>query len=164
MFKPDDEMLRMEEELKSLLGITPEDIPDASSEWDEESEWDDEEEPKPNFMEELKKGAWNIVRENPGIERQYWIEELISQYPSEVVDVFGNNPFEVYPLLEDMWDCNDYEDPETHDCMSFAEWSDYYYSDPEALRDQLDRAKERIRELETEISRLKGNTDTEQQP
>ena len=142
----DDEMLRLEQELKVLLGISDDEIPDALVLEDEES---------PDFVEELKTCAFNIVRENPGIERSEWIDKLIRHYPSEVVDAYGNDPYEVYPLLEDMWDCNDYEDPETHDCMSFADWSEYFAFDPDALRDQLDRANERIRELENEVTLLR---------
>lgn len=109
----------------------------------------------PDFINELKDCAYNIVRENPGIDRSEWIDKLIQEYPSEVVDALGPNPFEVEPLLADMWDCNDYEDPESGECRSFSDWSEYFANDPDALRDQLDRANERIRELENEIALLK---------
>ncbi len=116
------------------------------------------EEDTPDFVEELKACAYNIVRENPGIERSEWIDELIRQYPAEVVDAYGTNPREVYHELSDLWEM-EYTDPETHEWNSFAGWSEYLMTDPDALRDQLDRAKERIRELETEIALLRGKAN-----
>ena len=49
----------------------------------------------------------------------------------------------------------DYTDPATGNWNSFSGWSEYFANDPDALRDQLDRANERIRELENEIALLK---------
>lgn len=110
----------------------------------------------PDFIQELKDAAWNIVRENPGIDRSEWVDTLIRQYPSEVVDAYGTNPPEVFHALSDLWEM-EYTDPETGNYDSFAGWSDFFATDPEALRDQLVRANERIRELEAELSLLKGN-------
>ncbi|MDE5672902.1 MAG: hypothetical protein K2I02_06085 [Duncaniella sp.] len=109
----------------------------------------------PDFVEELKTCAYNIVRENPGIDRSEWIDELIRQYPSEVVDAYGTNPPEVYEELSDLWEM-EYTDPETHEWNSFAGWSEYLATDPDALQEQLERAKERIKELETELALLKS--------
>lgn len=148
----DNEILRQEGELPQLLDIRADKTPVSDEAWDDE-DCEVDEEPC-DFMQELKVAAWNIVRENPGIEVQDWIEMLIKQYPSEVVDAFGSNPFEAFPLMEDFWDCNDYEDPESGECRTFADWSEYYATDPDALRDQLDRANERIRELENDNARL----------
>ncbi len=119
--------------------------------------WNGEED-APDFVEELKACAYNIVRENPGIERSEWIDELIRQYPTEVVDAYGTNPREVFHDLSDLWEM-EYTDPETHEWNSFAGWSEYLMTDPDALRDQLDRARERIRELETEIALLRGKAN-----
>lgn len=113
------------------------------------------EEEAPDFVKELKDCAWNIVKENPGIDRSEWIDKLIRQYPSEVVDAYGTNPREVYNDLSDLWEM-EYTDPETHDWNSFAGWSEYLATDPDALQEQLARAKERINELETELALLKG--------
>ncbi|MBD5204969.1 MAG: hypothetical protein HDS84_01115 [Bacteroidales bacterium] len=113
------------------------------------------EEEAPDFVEELKACAFNIVRENPGIDRSEWIDELIRQYPTEVVDAYGTNPPEVFKELSDLWEM-EYTDPETHKWNSFAGWSKYFATDPDALRDQLDRANERIRELDAEVAHLKA--------
>ena len=109
-----------------------------------------------NFISELKMAAWNIVKENPGIDRSEWIDELISQYPTEVVDAYGTNPREVYHDLSDLWEM-EYTDPETHELNSFAGWSEYLATDPDALQEQLARAKERIRELERGVTLLKAS-------
>ena len=114
------------------------------------------EEDAPDFVEELKACAYNIVRENPGIDRSEWIDTLIQHYPTEVVDAFGTNPPEVYHELADLWE-KEYTDPETHEWNSFAGWSESLATDPDALQEQLERAKERIRELEREIALLKAS-------
>lgn len=80
------------------------------------------------------------------------------QYPTEVVDAYGTNPREVFHDLSDLWEM-EYTDPDTHEWNSFAGWSEYLMTDPDALRDQLDRAKERIKELETEIALLRGKAN-----
>ena len=115
------------------------------------------EEDAPNFVEELKTCAFNIVRENPGIDRSEWIDTLIQHYPTEVVDAFGTNPPEVYHELADLWEM-EYTDPDTGEWNSFAGWSEYLATDPDALQEQLKRAKERIKELETELALLKAKT------
>lgn len=109
-----------------------------------------------DFLQELRDAAWNIVKENPGIERQDWIDTLIRQYPTEVVDAYGTDPWEVNHSLSDLWEM-EYTDPDTGGCNSFAGWSEYFATDPYALRAQLERANERIRELETELSTLKSS-------
>lgn len=82
----------------------------------------------PDFLQEIKDAAWNIVRENPGIDREAWIDVLIRQYPTEVVDAFGVNPPEVYQELSDLWE-TEYTDPETGEWNSFAGWSEQLIND-----------------------------------
>lgn len=128
------------------MGISDDEIPDALLLEEEES---------PDFVEQLKASAFAIVKENPGIDRSEWIDELIRQYPTEVVDAYGTNPREVYHDLSDLWDM-EYTDPETGEWNSFAGWSEYLATDPDALQEQLEQAKERIRVLEAEVSHLKA--------
>lgn len=91
-----------------------------------------EAEDAPDFLQEVKDAAWNIVRENPGIDHSEWIDILIRQYPAEVVDAFGTNPPEVYHELSDLWEM-EYTDPETGEWNSFAGWSEYFASDSDAF-------------------------------
>ena len=122
-----------------------------------------EDEYAPDFVEELKDCAWNIVRENPGIDRTEWIDELIRQYPTEVVDAFGTNPPEVFHALADLWDM-EYTNPDTEEWNSFAGWSEYLATDPDVLQEQLEKAKERIRALEIEVALLKARLQSKTSP
>lgn len=58
----------------------------------------------PDFVEELRECAWNVALENPGIDRDGWIDRLLRQYPSEVVDAFGVDADEVSRRLDDLWE------------------------------------------------------------
>ena len=89
-----------------------------------------EDEDAPDFLQEVKEAAWNIVRENPGIDRSEWMNMLLRQYPSEVVDAYGTNPREVFHDLSDLWEL-EYTDPDTGDWNSFADWSDYFQNHEE---------------------------------
>ena len=71
---------------------------------------------------------------------------IVEHYPSEVVDALGNNPIDVFPALADMWDCNDYRDPDTDMCHTFSEWAEYFATDRSVeLYDLLVEAKCEIR-------------------
>lgn len=116
---------------------------------------EEEAEDAPNFEAELVEAGWNIVHENPGIECAEWMDLLVQQYPLEVVDALGNNPFVVFPTLEDWWEQKEYTDPETGDWNTLAGWSEYYATNPEYLQLRLDKANERIKTLETELKLCK---------
>lgn len=113
----------------------------------------EEEEDEPDFYAELKMAAWNILHENPGIDFGDWQVRLIEQYPTEVVDAIGSHPAEVYATLTDMWDCEDYEDTETEECHTYAEWAEIFATDRSVqLYDSLAESKR-------EISRLKARQE-----
>ena len=100
------------------------------------------------FIRDLKEAAWNVLHDNPGCEFGDWQDLLIEQYPAEVVDALGNNPFEVFPALSDLWDTNDYEDPETGECHTFNEWAGYFATDQSVeLYELLVEAKREIKAL-----------------
>ena len=122
-----------------------------------------EEEDEPDFYGILKECAWNILHENPGIDRYDWIDKLIQEYPSEVVDAYGTNPPEVFQELSDLWDM-EYTNPETEEWHSFAYWSEYFDNDPDVLHNKLDRANERIRELDAEVALLKARLQPKTKP
>lgn len=108
----DEEMASLIEELKRLLDIE-----------------DDSDEDIPDFDAELVEAGWNVIRENPGIDCQEWINELIRQYPTEVVDALGNNPMEVFHTLADWWDYKEYTDPNTGEWHTLKDWAEYYATD-----------------------------------
>lgn len=78
------------------------------------------EEDTPDFLQELKDAAWNVVWENAGIAHTEWIDTLIRQYPAEVVDAFGTNPSEVYHKLADLWEM-EFTNPTTGEYYAEAE-------------------------------------------
>lgn len=82
-------------------------------------------EEEPDFYTELKEAAWNILHENPGTDCGEWMNMLVEQYPSEVVDALGNIPDEVYCDLADLWE-SDYCDPATDIEQKFSEWAECF--------------------------------------
>ena len=97
----------------------------------------DEEEP--DFYGELKTAAWNVLHENPGIDMDEWIDILMRQYPTEVVDAIGSHPAETYASLCEMWD-DEYTDPETGECNAFRQWAKRFSS--YSAIDRYDKAAE----------------------
>lgn len=112
----------------------------------------------PDFLQELKDCAWNVVMENPGIDMAEWAQILIRQFPTEVVDAYGTNYYEVMHCLADLWE-TEYTNPDNGDWNSFAGWSEYFATDSDVLQERLEQANERIKELEAEIALLKARLD-----
>lgn len=109
----------------------------------------DEEEP--DFFGELKEAAWDVLHENPGYGFDEWVQTLIEQYPTEVVDAIGSHPAETYASLADMWDTEDYEDMVTEVCHTFKDWAEYFATDQSVeLYDLLAEAKREISRLKTQ--------------
>lgn len=77
------------------------------------------------LMEELKDAAFEFLLLNPGSDFGDWQSGLMRQYPTEVVDAFGNNPNEVYSELADLWE-SEYTDPKTGLCQDFNEWAEAF--------------------------------------
>lgn len=97
----------------------------------------DEEEP--DFYGELKTAAWNVLHENPGIDMDEWIDILMRQYPTEVVDAIGSHPAETYASLCEMWQ-DEYTDPDTGECNTFWQWAKKFSS--YSAIDRYDKAAE----------------------
>ena len=55
-------------------------------------------------MDELRHAAFEVLLLNPGCEQSAWVDILIEQYGTEVVDAYGNNPTEVFADLADLWE------------------------------------------------------------
>lgn len=108
-----------------------------------------------DIMDDLKDAGWNIVRENPGIDCQDWINELMRQYPAEVVDAFGTTPGEVFHELTDLWENGEYTDPDSGEYDTFQGWAEYFATDPDCLQERLEVANKRIKELENELEKAK---------
>lgn len=107
------------------------------------------------FMDDLKDAGWNIVRENPGIDCQDWINELMRQYPAEVVDALGTNPGEVFHELADLWENGEYTDTDSGEYDTFQGWAEYFATDPDCLQERIEAANKRIKGLENELEKAK---------
>ena len=105
-------------------------------------------EDEPDFFAELKEAGWNILHENPGYGFDEWVQTLMEQYPTEVVDAIGSHPAEAYASLSDMWDSDDYTDEDTGECHTFAEWAEYFATDRSVtLYDLLAEARRKLSRL-----------------
>lgn len=128
--------------LKMLMNA----INEVKEEENQEEELDDE----VDFYTELKEAAWNILHENPGIDFGDWQDMLIEQYPTEVVDALGTNPFDVFAELSDWWDTVDYDDGVLEIPYTFRDWAEYFATERSVeLYDLLVEAKREIRRLES---------------
>lgn len=102
------------------------------------------------FTDNLKEAAWQVVKENPGIDCSEWIRTLIRQFPTEVVDALGTDPEDVHHILTDWWDSEDYTTPDGIN-ETYQGFSEYYYNDLDYLHEQIDKAERRIYELSQEL-------------
>jgi len=125
------------------------DAVNEANEENQEEELDDE----VDFYSELKEVAWSILHENPGTDFGDWQDILIEQYPTEVVDALGTNPFDVFAELSDWWESMGYDDGITDLCYTFRDWAEYFATERSVeLYDLLVEAKREIRRLESEKS------------
>ncbi len=128
--------------LKMLMNA----IKEVKEEENQEEELDDE----VDFYAELKEAAWNILHENPGTDFGDWQDMLIEQYPTEVVDALGTNPFDVFAELSDWWNTVDYDDGVLEIPYTFRDWAEYFATDRSVeLYDLLVEAKREIKRLES---------------
>lgn len=103
-----------------------------------------------DLYDDLKMAAWNILHENLGLDCDEWQTILIEQYPT---DAIGSHPAETYATLTDMWESEEYEDTDTEECHTFAEWAEIFATDRSVqLYDSLAESKR-------EISRLKARQE-----
>lgn len=81
--------------------------------------------PADPLMQELKDAAFEVLLLNPGSDQGDWAQELVANYPTEVVDALGVSPESVYASLADMWS-EDYYDTASDLEKSFSEWADAF--------------------------------------
>lgn len=123
-----------------------------------ETEYDIEDEP--DFYGDLKEAAWNILHENPGIGFNDWRLAILEQYPAEVVDALGTDPEEVFATFADMWSSEEYEDLQTGECHTLAQWAEYFATGQSLERyDILARAHNETRHLNAFSRPLKREID-----
>lgn len=94
---------------------------------------------KTDFYGELKQCAWDVLHENPGYDFDEWLQTLIEQFPTEVVDAIGSHPAKTYASLCELWD-DEYTDSETGVCRTFRQWAKRFGS--YSAIDRYDKAAE----------------------
>lgn len=77
----------------------------------------------PEWEQELREGAWLILHNEPGTDREEWRQELLRQYPTEVVDTFGTDPAEAYAQMDEWWESETYKDETTGIRETYQDWS-----------------------------------------
>lgn len=82
-----------------------------------------------NPLEELKAVAFQTLLLNPGtLECQDWIDILLEECGTEVVDAYGPDPVDALVSLTSLWeDC--YYDPATGLEKDFHEWASAFATD-----------------------------------
>lgn len=75
------------------------------------------------WEQELREGAWLMLHNEPGTDREEWRQELLSQYPTEVIDTFGTAPEQAYAMMDNWWESEKYEDENTGICETYQGWS-----------------------------------------
>lgn len=74
---------------------------------------------------DLIEAGVELIIENPGIERAEWAQAMIDCNYEIVDDVYGLN-MDTLAMLEDVWDCEDYEDPDTGICLRISDWAEFF--------------------------------------
>lgn len=102
----------------------------------------------PEWELELREGAWMILHAEPGTGREEWRQELLSQYPTEVVDTFGTDPAQASAAMYDWWENETYEDENTGLCETYQGWSLIFANEKSVMVfDELSRLKLKLSRL-----------------
>lgn len=100
------------------------------------------------WEQELRVGAWLLLHNSPGLDREEWKRELISQYPTEVVDTFGTDQAEAYATMDDWWESETYEDENTGLSETYQGWSLIFANEKSVMVfDELSRLKLKLSRL-----------------
>lgn len=100
------------------------------------------------WEQELREGAWLILHNEPGFDREEWKRELIIQYPTEVVDTFGTDPAQAYATMDGWWESETYEDENTGLCETYQGWSLIFANEKSVMVfDELSRLKLKLSRL-----------------
>ena len=100
------------------------------------------------WEQELREGAWLLLHNKLGLDREEWKRELISQYPTEVVDTFGTDPAQAFAAMDDWWESETYEDENTGLCETYQGWSLIFANEKSVMVfDELSRLKLKLSRL-----------------
>lgn len=100
------------------------------------------------WEQELREGAWLLLHNEPGLDREEWKRELIRQYPTEIVDTFGIDPAEAYATMDNWWESETYKDENTGLCETYQGWSLIFANEKSVMVfDELSRLKLKLSRL-----------------
>lgn len=74
-----------------------------------------------NLIEELHHAAFEVLLLHPGTTRETWVQTLIEQYPTEVIDALGTDTKQTRERLNKMW--HDTYTDTAGVTRSYAEWA-----------------------------------------
>ncbi len=80
----------------------------------------------PDFVDDLKDAAWDVLHEHPGADCRRWMECLIREYPNEIIDALGTEPEEINEQLNQWWVAMRYLDDVTGLHYTYREWSEVF--------------------------------------
>lgn len=100
------------------------------------------------WEQELREGAWLVLHNEPGSDREEWRQELLSLYPTEVVDTFGTDPAQAFAAMDDWWESETYEDENTGLCETYQNWALIFANEKSVMVfDELSRLKLKLSRL-----------------
>lgn len=79
-------------------------------------------------VDEIKAAAFEVLLLNPGCERCDWVNTLVEQYGTELVDAYGTDPSEVYASLDDLWE-TPYTDRNSGLEYDYETWAEAFATD-----------------------------------
>lgn len=73
------------------------------------------------LLNELRNAAFEVLLLHPATTRDTWVQTLMEQYPTEVIDVLGTDEETTRERLKKMWG-EDYTDT-AGETRSYADWA-----------------------------------------
>lgn len=83
------------------------------------------------FYEALKDAAFEVLQEELGLDEASWADILVECHGETVTDALGDNPYEVFSALADLWE-SPYLDPNTDIEKDFSEWAEVFSNETTA--------------------------------
>lgn len=100
-----------------------------------------------SVMDEVRAAAFEYLLLNPGSDLCDWQQGMVEDFPSEVIDAFGDNPDEVFEELANLWE-TEYTDPATGLWMDLRDWAETFATERAVnLYYELVEAKKTIKKL-----------------
>lgn len=80
-----------------------------------------------NLIEELHHAAFEVLLLHPSTTRDTWVQTLMEQYPTEVIDALGTDTETTRKRLNKMW--HDTYTDTAGETRSYADWAALFATD-----------------------------------